>query len=264
MAQSAGRAGRVDADHAIRPDAQLAQLLGDPAGLADRGQVVLPLLLVAHRRGVEPDRRHHRADHEPLGRDLVGHGLEVVVADVDVDVRVVEEDVDAVELDAVDLGRGGQVEHRVQVDRRLGAGAPLADQAGPHRVVQFRERVGMAAAHRFALVVTGHGAMGSTVDRATCSSAARLRSGFGPIRLLTDDLLDAATPRGRARIPTDASPAVDDCPSRRTRDVPEPSGRSIRTERVVELRPPARSVWTLIASPSGSGVQTMARRSVTA
>ena len=39
-------------------------------------------------------------------------------------------------------------EHRVQVDRRLGAGAPLADDAGPHRVVNFGKSVGMAAAHR--------------------------------------------------------------------------------------------------------------------
>ena len=48
-----------------------------------------------------------------------------------------EEDVDAVEFDAVDAGLGGQVEHGVEVDRRLGAGAALADEAGPHGVVKL-------------------------------------------------------------------------------------------------------------------------------
>ena len=54
-----------------------------------------------------------------------------------------EEEVDAVELDPVDLGCGGEVEHRVEVDRRLGT-VPLADHAGPRRVVQLGEVVGMA------------------------------------------------------------------------------------------------------------------------
>ena len=57
-----------------------------------------------------------------------------------------QEQVEAVELDAVDLGRGGQVEHRVQIDRRLRA-LPLADHPRPGRVVQFRIVVGMTAAH---------------------------------------------------------------------------------------------------------------------
>ena len=51
--------------------------------------------------------------------------------------RVEEEEVHAVELDAVDLGRGGQIEHGIQVDGRLGIGA-FADQAGPHGVVDFQ------------------------------------------------------------------------------------------------------------------------------
>src|SRR5262249_40068648 len=58
-----------------------------------------------------------------------------------------EEDVDPIEPGAVDLRRSGQVEHRIQVDGRLGAGAPFADNAGPHRVMEFRVFVGMAATH---------------------------------------------------------------------------------------------------------------------
>ena len=139
--------GRIDADDSVRSDAQLAEGLGDPACLANRGEIVLPLAVIPHRRPVEPDRRDHRSDHEPFLRDLAGDGLEVVVADVDVDVRVVEEDVDSVELGSVNLRRGGQVEHGIQVDGRLGARAPLADESGPHRVMQLRVFVRMAATH---------------------------------------------------------------------------------------------------------------------
>ena len=75
---------------------------------------------------------------QALGLDLVGERLDVVGAGVDGDVRVEQEEVDAVELDAVDLGAGGQVEHRVEVDAGFGAGAAFADEAGPHGVVKFR------------------------------------------------------------------------------------------------------------------------------
>ena len=54
---------------------------------------------------------------------------------IDADVRIEEEQIDAVELDAVDLGLGGEVEHRVEIDRRLGAGSAFADEPGPHRVM---------------------------------------------------------------------------------------------------------------------------------
>jgi hypothetical protein len=54
-------------------------------------------------------------------------------------VRIVEEQIDAVELHAADLGLGGEVEHGVEVDEGFRAGAALADEAGPHGVVQFGE-----------------------------------------------------------------------------------------------------------------------------
>ena len=62
-----------------------------------------------------------------------------------------EEQVDAVELDSVDLGGGGQVEHRVEVDGRLGV-RPLADHTGPDGVVELRKLVGMGIAHRSVLL----------------------------------------------------------------------------------------------------------------
>ena len=114
LAQSAGRAGRVDPDDAVRPDAQLAELLAIRQRLADRGRgnsaaaASSPIAEASNQTGATTE-----PITKPLAGDLVGHGLEVLVADVDVDVGVVEEEVDAVELDAVDLGRGGQVEHRL-------------------------------------------------------------------------------------------------------------------------------------------------------
>src|SRR5262245_43078975 len=59
--------------------------------------------------------------------------------------RVEEENIHAIELDAVHLGFGGEVKHRVEVNARLGARTAFADQSGPHGVVQFRVVVGMVA-----------------------------------------------------------------------------------------------------------------------
>ncbi len=60
--------------------------------------------------------------------------------------RIEEEEIDAVELLSVDAGGGGAVEHGVEIDRRLGVGTALADQAGPHRIV-----------NRGVLVLPAHG-----------------------------------------------------------------------------------------------------------
>ena len=80
--------------------------------------------------------RDDRADHQVPRADLVGQPLQVVIGRIDVDVRIEEEQIDAVEFHAVDLRGGRQVEHGVEIDGRLGIGT-LADQAGPRGVVQF-------------------------------------------------------------------------------------------------------------------------------
>ena len=68
-------------------------------------------------------------------------GANVILADEDCRfggrLNVEQEDVDAFKLDSVDLGRGGQVQHRVEVERRLCARRSLAHQAGPHGVMKF-------------------------------------------------------------------------------------------------------------------------------
>jgi hypothetical protein len=66
------------------------------------------------------------------------------VGRIDVDVRFEQEDVDAIEPGAVDLGLGGQIEHGVEVDAGFGAGTAFADEAGPHGVVKLGEVVGLA------------------------------------------------------------------------------------------------------------------------
>ena len=45
-----------------------------------------------------------------------------------------EEQIDAFKPHAIDFSRSGQVQHRVQIDGWFRVG-PLADEAGPHRVV---------------------------------------------------------------------------------------------------------------------------------
>ena len=80
------------------------------------------------------------ATTEPITRlrcaALSASRFKIVVRGVDVDVRIEQEQIDAVELDAVDFGRGRQVEHRVEIDRRLGIRA-LADHSRPGGVVKF-------------------------------------------------------------------------------------------------------------------------------
>ena len=68
------------------------------------------------------------ATTEPTTRlrdaDLSASRFRSFVGRVDADVRIEEKQVDAVELHAVDVGGGGQIEHRVEVDRRLGIRRP--------------------------------------------------------------------------------------------------------------------------------------------
>ena len=138
LAHSAGLGGRVDADDAVLADADVLQLLADRAGLAHLRDEGLALLFAAHRRpaaGRRPHRRDQRADDEVAPADAVGQLLQVVVRRIDADVRIEEEEIDAVELDAVHLRLRGVVEHRLEIDRRLGAGSALADETGPHRVM---------------------------------------------------------------------------------------------------------------------------------
>ena len=130
----AGAAGRVDADDAVGPDAELAQPLGDPAALADLRRGTCLRSASPPIAEPPPVGGQTGATTEPITRflrpHLVGELLQVVVGRVDVDVRGEQEQVDAVELDAVDLGLGGQVEHRVEVDERLGAGRALPTTPG--------------------------------------------------------------------------------------------------------------------------------------
>ncbi len=115
----------------------------DAAGFENLGDELPPLFLGAHGGaavGRPPNRRDHRADDESPGADFIRQGLDLVVGGVDVDVRLEEEQVHAIELHAIDGGLGGQGEHRVQIDGRLGIGT-FADEAGPHGIVQFGQLV---------------------------------------------------------------------------------------------------------------------------
>ena len=70
----------------------------------------------------------------------------LIVAGIDFDVRGVEEEIESVEADALELGVGREVEHRVQIDRRFGPGA-FADHARPGSVVKFGVVVGVFVGH---------------------------------------------------------------------------------------------------------------------
>ena len=87
-------------------------------------------------------------------------------------VREEEEIVDALEFLAVDVRGGGEIEHVLEADGRLLAGAvAFADEAGPHGVVQFREGVG-AAAHRMGRFRRGQSCRGGGAGRRSIAGEA--------------------------------------------------------------------------------------------
>ena len=65
--------------------------------------------------------------------------LQFVIRGVDAGVRGGQKQIDAVEMDAVYLGLGRQVEHGFEWNERFRVGS-LAYEAGPHGVVQSRMR----------------------------------------------------------------------------------------------------------------------------
>ena len=150
----AGRA--VDADHAVLAHAVLVEDARDAARLAHGVDELAALLDRAHRAvadGARPHGRDERADGEVLRGDLVGHLADVGVARVGIEVGVEEEEVDAVELLAVDLGVRRELKHAVERDRGMVGAGLLADESGPHGVVQFhrvllRKALGFSGARR--------------------------------------------------------------------------------------------------------------------
>ncbi len=90
------------------------------------------------------------ATTEPMTKfprtDLVGQTLQIVIGRIDLDVRREQEQIDAVEFRAVDLGGRRQVEHRVEADGRFGIGS-FSDDSRPGRVVKFRELIACGRVH---------------------------------------------------------------------------------------------------------------------
>ncbi len=130
-------AGRVDADDAAGTCADFAELVSDAAGFPDCGDPAGALIGAAHGVAVKPNRCDDGADHEVLRPDLVSESLNAIVTDVDVDVRIVGEQVNAIEFHAVHFRVGGEVEHGVEVNERLGTGAAFSDEARPYGVVDL-------------------------------------------------------------------------------------------------------------------------------
>ncbi len=147
--------GRIDAHHAMGARTpSFAQLLGDPATLAHlrqeaRASCSEPIAEpppVGGQTGATD-----RANHQFARADLVGQFFQIVVRGVDIDVRRKEEQIDAVELHAVNFRSRRQIEHRIELDRRFGIWS-LADHTRPGRVVKLREIVRMRGAHAHMLL----------------------------------------------------------------------------------------------------------------
>jgi hypothetical protein len=71
--------------------------------------------------------------------NFVRQPLNTGIVNINAGVRIEQKQIHAVEFDSVHLGFRREVEHRIELDARLGAGAALADQPGPHGVVKLGE-----------------------------------------------------------------------------------------------------------------------------
>ncbi len=117
------------------------KLLSDRAGFPHlREKFVARFLSIPSpiRRRGRPHRRDQRPDDKSSARDVVGERSDLIGRRIDIGMRRGKEQIDAIEFDAVDFGGLRQVEHGVEIDRRLRI-RTFADEAGPHGVVQFQE-----------------------------------------------------------------------------------------------------------------------------
>ena len=101
----------------------------------------IPLLWAATRG-------HQGSHHEPSRCDLVGSRFKSSSVESMLVCGSKRKRSTPSNRDAVDRGLRRQIEHRVQIDRRFGARAALADETGPHRVVQRRPSVLRTIVHR--------------------------------------------------------------------------------------------------------------------
>ncbi len=118
----------------------LIEDLGNAAGLLDCEHELRALVGGTHGgipHRARPDRGHQRAHLEVLAGNEVCHALDVIQAAIRVRVGMEEEEIHALELLPVHLRIGGEFEHALQADGRVVRAGLFADEAGPHRVVQF-------------------------------------------------------------------------------------------------------------------------------
>ena len=130
--------------------AEIAKRFGDVACFADLADEILAVGGAAHGRPAasgRPNRRDDRANDKTPGADLVCQTLNAVIVNLDTEVRIEQENIDAIKPNPVDFRASGQIEHRVQVDGRFGARAAFADQAGPHGIVELGKGIGVLCAH---------------------------------------------------------------------------------------------------------------------
>ena len=112
----------INPDDSRLANSNVAQLPRNAAGLVDHSDKSVALFLRTHRGTTadwRPDGRDHRADRKPVTSDLVGQALDVFFVRIDRRVWIGKKEVDAFEFRAIGPRGRGQLEHGVEVDRRL-------------------------------------------------------------------------------------------------------------------------------------------------
>src|SRR4051812_39513587 len=116
----------INPHDAIRSDTEFAQFRSDTTRFPDLVDEFLAIFVATHggaATGRRPYGGDHGPNHKPSAGDFVRQLFDSVVVDINAGMRIEKEKVHAIEANPIDFGFGGKVEHRVQVDTGLGAGA---------------------------------------------------------------------------------------------------------------------------------------------
>ena len=127
-----------------------------------------------------PDRRHQGTDHKAVARDVIDQTLDVIWRAVDRKMRIGEPKIDALELLAIELGVGRELEQRSS--EMIGSVSPraLADDAGPHGVVKFGVVVAQGMRRSPSSIPSRFYSAGSRRPRTAAFAASRSGAGQHP------------------------------------------------------------------------------------
>ena len=107
----------INSDDSVFSDTMSIENLCDPARFFHRQHELGSLFRPPHRTvadGPWPDRCHERSHSQPMTGDLVGNFLHIVFAQVNIDVRIKQKEINSIKMLTVDGRAFCQIEHAIE------------------------------------------------------------------------------------------------------------------------------------------------------